>query len=38
MIDNDQAEFKVNEQEFEDSEGNLLSRKEYLDLQRQGLL
>jgi hypothetical protein len=34
MIDNDQAEFKQNDQEYEDSDGNLLNRKEYMDLKR----
>lgn len=32
MIDNDQAEFKQHDQEFEDSDGNILSKKEYSDL------
>jgi len=32
MIDNDQAEFKQHDQEFEDSDGNILSKKEYTDL------
>ena len=34
MIDNDQAEFKAIDMEFEDSDGNILSKKEYTDLQR----
>ncbi len=26
------------EEEFEDTQGNILTRKQYIDLQRQGLL
>ncbi|OQS07776.1 splicing factor 3A [Thraustotheca clavata] len=29
---------KANEEEFEDSEGNVLNKKTYQDLERQGLL
>jgi splicing factor 3A subunit 3 len=38
-MDSEMSRFKPErEEEFEDSEGNILTKKEYLDLKRQGLL
>eukprot|EP01017_Pseudomicrothorax_dubius_P047679 TRINITY_DN8592_c0_g1_i5.p1 TRINITY_DN8592_c0_g1~~TRINITY_DN8592_c0_g1_i5.p1 ORF type:complete len:147 (-),score=28.33 TRINITY_DN8592_c0_g1_i5:102-542(-) len=39
LMDSDVYRFKPEvEEEFEDSDGNILHKKEYLDLKRQGLL
>jgi splicing factor 3A subunit 3 len=39
MQDNFINSFKPDiEEEFEDTDGNILNRKQYIDLQRQGLL
>eukprot|EP00828_Plagiopyla_frontata_P028987 TRINITY_DN3746_c0_g1_i1.p1 TRINITY_DN3746_c0_g1~~TRINITY_DN3746_c0_g1_i1.p1 ORF type:complete len:517 (+),score=83.63 TRINITY_DN3746_c0_g1_i1:135-1553(+) len=39
LLEADNAEFKSDmEEEFEDSEGNVLTKKKFMDLKRQGLL
>ncbi len=39
MIESETSKFRPEiEEEFEDTEGNVLNKKTYIDLQRQGLL
>jgi len=39
LMESELSQFKPDlEEEFEDTEGNLLNRKTYYDLKRQGLL